>query len=54
MISGDGSNLIDSIFAHEGGQYSDYRLTPLHSPVIINDATPKIIDTRLRLIFRTL
>jgi hypothetical protein len=45
-----------SIDAHDitykGCQYSDYGYMPYHSPWIIQDVTPKIVDALLTLIFR--
>jgi len=38
--------------AYKGGQYFDYGYRPYHSPWIIKDATHKIVDALLTLIFR--
>jgi len=46
------SDIITTIFAHKGGQYCDYGLMLLHSPMIIWDARPNIIDDLLTLISR--
>ena len=37
---------------YKDGQYIDYEYKPYHSPWIIQDATPKIVDALLTLIFR--
>jgi len=47
-----GSDIITSISAHNGGQYIEYGLTPIHSVLSVPDATPKIIDAPLTLIVR--
>jgi len=46
---GGSNNIVTSIFTHKGSQYSNYGLLLLHSPVIIKDARPKIIDAPLTL-----
>jgi len=45
------SNFVPSIFACKGGHYCDYGSMPLHSPWIIQDAWPKIVDAPLTVIF---
>jgi len=47
---GGSSNIVSSSFAHNGRQYYDYGWMPLHSPVIIQDASSEIIDAPLTLI----
>jgi len=37
--------MVSSIFAHKVGEYVDYGLTPLNSPLFIQDARAKIIRT---------
>jgi len=44
--------MVTSIFAYKGGQYYDYGCMALHSPWILHDACPKIINALLTLIFR--
>jgi hypothetical protein len=47
---GVGSDIVCSIFAHKGRKYYYYGLMPLHSPVIIEDVRPEILDAPLMLI----
>jgi len=47
---GGSSNIICSIFARKGRQYYDYGKMPLHSPGIIQDVRPEIVDAPLMLI----
>jgi len=47
-----GSNIITCIFAHKGGRYIEYGLTPTYSALGVQDARPKIVDAPLMLIFR--
>jgi len=42
---GGSSNIATSIVAYNGSQYYDYGSMPLHSPWIIPNAWPKIVDT---------
>jgi hypothetical protein len=42
-------NHVTISFAHNGCEYFDYGELQLHSPWIIHDATPKIVDTLLTL-----
>jgi len=46
------SHIIDNNIAHKGGQYLDYTLLLLRSPLIVQDARPKIVDVSLTLISR--
>jgi len=50
-VFGGGSNIVTSIFGHKGGQYFDYWLMLVHSPLNIQDASPKIVHAPLTLIF---
>jgi len=50
-LSGDGSNIVCSIFAHKGCWHYDYWLKPFHSCWIIRDATQNIVDPPLKCIF---
>jgi len=50
-LEGSSDNGI-SIFAHTGGPYFVYGLQLLHSPLIIQDATPKFVDAPVSLIFK--
>jgi len=45
-------NIITTTFAHKGGQYWHYVLMLVHSPVIMDDARPKIIDAWLMFMSR--
>jgi len=47
---GGSSDIFSCIFAHKGHQYYDCGEMPMHSPVIIHDAWPEIIDAPLMLI----
>jgi len=49
---GGSSNIVTAIFAHKGGQYCNYVLMSLQSPVIIQDARHRIVDAPLTLICR--
>jgi len=49
---GGSSNIVTTIFAYEGGQYCNYGLMSLHSPVNIQHAWPKIVDTPMTVISR--
>jgi len=49
---GGSSDIISSMFPHRYGQYCDYGLMPLHSPVIIWNSRPKIFHPPLTLISR--
>jgi len=51
-FSGGGCDIVTSIFTHKRGQYCDYRLLQLHSPVTIQDVRWKIVDILLMLIWR--
>jgi len=51
-FSGGTSVLDTSIFAYKGGQYYHYGSMPLHSPWIMQDARPIIVDALLTLMFR--
>jgi len=44
MVISCGSDIITNSIAHIRGQYIDYRLFPLHSPLIVQDTRPKIVD----------
>jgi len=46
-----GSYIITNIFAHRAGWHVDYGLMWLHNPLMMQGATPKIVETQLRLIF---
>jgi hypothetical protein len=46
------SKIVSNIIAHHGGQWCNYGLLPLDSPVTIQDARPKIYDTTLTLMSR--
>jgi len=48
-----GSDIVSVTFAHNDSQYFDYGLMSLHSPLIIQDARPQVIDAPLTLIFST-
>jgi len=47
-----GTNIVNTIFAHNGGQHFDCRFMLLHSSLVIEDARPEIVDGPLTLIFR--
>jgi len=49
---GGGSVIVSSILAHKGGQCIDYGSRAMHSTLTVHDATPKIVDAPLTLIFR--
>jgi len=49
-FSWDSSGINSSIFAHKGLKYFHYGLMLLHSPVIIEDGRPYIVDALLMLI----
>jgi len=51
-LLGDSHNVVANIFALQGSQYFDCGLMLLHSPWIIQDAAPKIVDAPLTLTFR--
>jgi len=51
-IVGSGRNIVTSIVPHTGSRWVDYGLMPFHSPSIIQDAMPKIVDASLVLILR--
>jgi len=53
FLGGGIGDIVISVFAHEGSQYRDYRLMPLHSAVITQDARPNIFNAPLTLISRT-
>ena len=46
--------MVNTIFAHNGGQSFDYRLMALHSNLIIQDAWTNLVDATLMLIRRRL
>jgi len=48
---GGGRDTLTSMFAHRGGQYIDDWLMPMHCALSVHEATPKIVDTPLTLIF---
>ena len=43
--------MVASIYAHNGGQYSDSGFMLLDNPLIMQDAKPKIMDAPLTVIF---
>jgi len=49
-VLGGSSDIMSSIFAHQGLQYYEYGWMLLHSPVIIQDARPDIVDALMMLI----
>jgi len=49
---GGGTDIVNAILSHEGGQNFDYSLISLHSWFIIQDARTKIVDAPLTLIFK--
>jgi len=51
-FSGGGSNIVAVLCAYQDGQYCDYGVILLCSPVIIQDARPEISDAPLTLIAR--
>jgi len=51
-LFGGSCDIVNSIFAHKGGEYNDFGQMLLHGPVIIQDARPKIIDAPLAFIAR--
>jgi hypothetical protein len=53
FLGGSSSNIVCSIFAHNGCQYYYYGSMPFHSPVIIQDVRPEIIVASLTLIAMT-
>jgi len=44
------SDIVTSICPNKAGQYCDFGLIPLHSPAIIQDARPDILDAPLMFI----
>jgi len=52
LFSDWGWNHVTICFAHNGCRYVDSGYMPLESPWIIQDATPKIVDTLLTLYWR--
>jgi len=51
FIGGGGCDIITRIVAHNPIQQFDYGLMKLHNPLIIEEVTSKIIETRLTLMF---
>jgi hypothetical protein len=51
LLLGGSSDIATTIFAQKGGQHYDYGYLPLLSHWIVYDATPKIVDAPLTLIF---
>jgi hypothetical protein len=47
-----GYDIITSILPHQGRRFYDYWATPLHCCLIIQHASPKIVDALLALIVR--
>ena len=50
---GSSNDIVCSIFAHTGRQYYHFGQMPLHSPVIIQDVRPEMVDALLTLISMT-
>jgi len=49
-VLGDGSNILNTIFANKGGQHIHYSLMLLQMSLIIQDGRIQIVDTPLTLI----
>ena len=47
---GGGCDIVNTTFAHEGGQLVDYSLISTHRCLLMQDATTKIVDPPLKLI----
>jgi len=49
---GGSSDIVTSIFAYKGGHSFYFGSKPTHSPLIMQDAVPEIVDALLTLNFR--